>query len=343
MLQSNISDLLNLLSKCTAGRIINALKVWGSYRLSRLMNRPIQWGMPISVAFEPTTHCNLRCPECPSGLRSFTRPTGMLEKSFFEKTIDEIHCESLYLTFYFQGEPYLHPDFLAMVHYASQKNIYTATSTNAHYLNDENAKATVESGLDRLIISIDGTTQQVYEQYRVGGSLEKALNGARNIVKWKRILKSKTPFVVFQFLVVRPNEHQITEVKALAKQIGVDAIWYKTAQINDYQNDPHQLIPLNEQFSRYQKNTDGSYTPKNKMYNHCWKLWHANVITWNGIVVPCCFDKDAGHQLGNLQTASFKEIWQSKHYKAFRSALLKGRKNIDICANCSEGLSVWKS
>ena len=343
MPQTNISDLRNLLSKCTRGRIINVLKVWSSYRLSRLLNRSIQWGMPISVAFEPTTHCNLRCPECPSGLRSFTRPTGMLEKSFFEKTIDEIHRELLYLTFYFQGEPYLHPDFLAMVHYASQKNIYTATSTNAHYLNDENAKATVESGLDRLIISIDGTTQQVYEQYRVGGSLEKALNGARNIVKWKRILKSKTPFVVFQFLVVRPNEHQITEVKALAKQIGVDAIWYKTAQINDYKNDPHHLIPLNEQYSRYQKNTDGSYTPKNKMYNHCWKLWHANVITWNGIVVPCCFDKDAGHQLGNLQTASFKEIWQSKHYKAFRSALLKGRKNIDICANCSEGLSVWKS
>lgn len=343
MPQINIQVLLNLLSKCTAGRIINALKVWSSYWLSRLLNRPIQWGLPISVAFEPTTHCNLRCPECPSGLRSFTRPTGMLEKSFFEKTIDEIHRELLYLTFYFQGEPYLHPDFLAMVRYASQKNIYTATSTNAHYLNDENAKATVESGLDRLIISIDGTTQEVYEQYRVGGSLEKALNGARNIVKWKRTLKSKTPFIVFQFLVVKPNEHQIDNVKALAKQIGVDAIWLKTAQINDYQNDPHQLIPLKKAYSRYQKNADGSYTPKNKMYNHCWKLWHANVITWNGIVVPCCFDKDAGHPLGNLQTTSFKEIWQSKHYKSFRTALMNGRKNIDICANCSEGLSVWKS
>ena len=86
----------------------------------------------------------------------------------------------------------------------SGKKIYTATSTNAHYLNDANARRTVESGLDRLIISIDGTTQDVYSQYRVGGDLEKVLEGAANIVKWKKDLKSKTPFIFFQFLVVRP-------------------------------------------------------------------------------------------------------------------------------------------
>ncbi|WP_163363969.1 radical SAM protein, partial [Klebsiella aerogenes] len=92
-----------------------------------------------------------------------TRPTGMLQKNFFEQTIDDIYKEILYLIFYFQGEPYLNPDFLDMVAYAHKKGIYTATSTNAHYLTDEKAKKTVESGLDRLIISIDGTTQDVYE------------------------------------------------------------------------------------------------------------------------------------------------------------------------------------
>ncbi|WP_421020849.1 radical SAM protein, partial [Klebsiella pneumoniae] len=83
---------------------------------------------PISISFEPTTSCNLRCPECPSGLRAFTRPTGMLQKNFFEQTIDDIHKEILYLIFYFQGEPYLNPDFLDMVAYAHKKGIYTATS-----------------------------------------------------------------------------------------------------------------------------------------------------------------------------------------------------------------------
>jgi radical SAM protein with 4Fe4S-binding SPASM domain len=76
--------------------------------------------------------------------------------------------------------------------------------------------------------------------------------------------------------------------------------------------------------------------------NHCWKLWHANVITWDGIVVPCCFDKDATHQLGHLKNKSFTEVWDSKEYHAFRKNLMTSRKSIDICANCSEGLSVWE-
>ncbi len=338
----NWNDSINLLQKLTFRRVWNAAKVWSSYRLSRLLGRPIQWGYPVSISFEPTTSCNLRCPECPSGLRSFSRPTGMLEKSFFEKTIDEIHKELLYLIFYFQGEPYLNPDFLKMVRYASGKKIYTATSTNAHYLTDAKAKETVESGLDRMIISIDGTTQDVYEQYRVGGQLNKVLEGARNIVKWKKELNSKKPFVVFQFLVVKPNEHQLEEVKQLAKDVGVDDVWFKTAQVYDYENDPNQLIPENNKYSRYKKSKDGTYAPKNKLLNHCWKLWQANVITWDGLVVPCCFDKDAMHQLGNLKTQSFKDVWNNDNYKQFRSELMKSRKNIDICANCSEGLKVWE-
>lgn len=336
------SDALNLLFKLTVRRLWNLSKVWASYQLSKLLNRPIQWGYPVSISFEPTTSCNLRCPECPSGLREFTRPTGMLQKSFFEQTIDEIHKELLYLIFYFQGEPYLNPDFLKMVRYAHQKKIYTATSTNAHYLTDAKAKETVESGLDRLIISIDGTTQEVYQQYRVGGQLNKVLEGARNIVKWKQELKSKTPFVVFQFLVVQPNEHQLEEVKQLAKEVGVDDVWFKTAQVYDYTNDPNQLIPTLGKYSRYRKQPDGSYVPKNQLLNHCWKLWHANVITWDGLVVPCCFDKDAMHQLGNLNRQSFKEVWHNDNYRQFRKELMTSRRNIDICSNCSEGLKVWE-
>jgi len=266
----------------------------------------------------------------------------MLQKDFFTETIDDIHQHLLYLIFYFQGEPYLNPAFLEMVKYASQKKIYTATSTNAHYLTDEAAKKTVESGLDRLIISIDGTTQDVYTQYRVGGNLDKVIAGTKNIVKWKKQLNSKTPFIFFQFLVVKPNEHQIESIKQLAKEIGVDEVRFKTAQVYDFENDPNQLIPTIDKYSRYKKMPDGSHQPKNKMANKCWKLWHANVITWDGLVVPCCFDKDAMHQLGNLKNEPFSKIWQNSNYKQFRSELLKGRKHIDICANCSEGSSVWK-
>ena len=342
MPQFNWTDTVNLISKLTWRRIWNGIKVVSSFYVSRITHKPIQWGYPVAISFEPTTSCNLRCPECPSGLRAFTRPTGMLKKDFFSQTIDEIHKELLYLIFYFQGEPFLNPDFLEMVKYASKKGIYTATSTNAHYLTDEVAKKTVLSGLDRLIISIDGTTQDVYKQYRVGGNLDKVIQGAKNIVKWKKELKSKTPFVFFQFLVVKPNEHQIEDIKRLAKEIGVDQVRFKTAQVYDYETDPNQLIPTIDQYSRYKKNADGAYIAKNKLANRCWKLHHANVITWDGLVVPCCFDKDAMHQLGNLKNQSFKTIWHNENYQQFRREIMKSRKHIDICANCSEGLSIWK-
>jgi radical SAM protein with 4Fe4S-binding SPASM domain len=340
MLQFNKHDTLNLLSKLTPRRAWNGIKVLSSYQISKWFKKPLQWGLPVSISFEPTTSCNLRCPECPSGLRAFTRPTGMLQKDFFTETIDQLYKELLYLVFYFQGEPYLNPQFLDMVKYASNKKIYTATSTNAHYLNDENAKRTVESGLDRLIISIDGTTQDVYQQYRVGGQLNKVIEGAKNIVKWKKEMKSKTPFVVFQFLVVKPNEHQIEDVKQLAKEIGADDVWFKTAQIYDYEKDPNNLIPAADKYSRYRKTKTG-YEFKGKLANHCWRLSHDPVITWDGLVAPCCFDKDAQHKLGDLKQTSFKEIWQNEKYKEFRTQILQGRKNIDICSNCSEGTKVW--
>ncbi|UXP34027.1 SPASM domain-containing protein [Reichenbachiella agarivorans] len=334
-----LQDHINLLSKLDAKKLRNAYQVWKSYRQSRKTGVLVQPGLPLSVAFEPTTSCNLRCPECPSGLRSFTRPTGMLDQRLFEESIDQMKSHLIYLTFYFQGEPYLHTRFLDMVRYASDRKIYTATSTNAHYLDDKKAEATVRAGLDRLVISIDGTTQESYENYRVGGTLTKVLEGTRNMVKWKRELKSKTPHLIFQFLVVKPNEHQIDDAKRLAKEIGVNEIQFKTAQIYDYENGS-DLIPENSKYARYRKNLLGKFELKNPLHNECWKMWQGCVVTWDGRVVPCCFDKDAKHQLGDLTQDSMKKIWTGHKYVNFRKSILQSRSNIDICQNCSEGLKI---
>jgi radical SAM protein with 4Fe4S-binding SPASM domain len=339
-MQAYWNDGLELLSKLTPRKAWNSMLVMGSYYVSRLTGKATHTGLPISISFEPTTSCNLRCPECPSGLRSFTRPTGMLAGNLFQKTIDELKDTLLYLTFYFQGEPYLHPQFLEMVQYASSRKIYTATSTNAHYLTDANARKTVKSGLSRLIISIDGTTQETYQAYRVGGKLHKVLEGTRNIIRWKKELNSPTPHIIFQFLVVKPNEHQIAEVQQLASELGVDEVALKTAQIYDYeQGSP--LIPSNEKYTRYTKNPDGTFRIKNKLLNHCWKMWHSCVITWDGMVVPCCFDKDAHHRLGDLKTSTFKRLWKNETYTKFRQLLLGARSNIEMCRNCTEGTKVW--
>jgi len=296
---SSVRDSINLVSKITPARLANSWKILSSYYYSRFTQKPQIKGLPISISIEPTTSCNLKCPECPSGLRSFTRQTGMLDTELYKKIIDELSETLLYLIFYFQGEPYLHKGFLDMVKYASEKKIYTATSTNAHYLDDENARQTVESGLDRLIISIDGTTQETYESYRIGGSLDKVLEGTSNVIKWKRKLKSSLPHVIFQFLVVKPNEHQVNEVQHIAKDIGVDKVLFKTAQIYDFEKGS-DLIPDNPKYSRYKLNINGKYRIKNPLLNYCWKMWHGCVITWDGKVVPCCFDKDASYEMGNV-------------------------------------------
>ena len=329
-----------ILKKITISRFINGLKLYSSYLFSKITKKNYHWGLPASIAIEPTTSCNLRCPECPSGLRSFTRPTGMLQTTLFEKLIDELHPSLLYLIFYFQGEPYLNTSFLAMVSYATKRNIYTATSTNAHYLNDENCKKTIQSGLNRLIISIDGTTQETYQSYRVGGKLDKVIEGTKNIVKWKKEMKSKTPHLIFQFLVVKPNEHQIGDVLNLAEELGIDEVRFKTAQVYDYKNG-NDLIPENETYSRYFKNNDGTYSIKNKMLNHCWKMWHSCVVTWDGKVVPCCFDKDAKHNLGEMQLSTFHAIWKSAAYHKFRASVLRSRSEIEMCKNCTEGTKVF--
>ncbi len=335
-----LKDAYQFISKITPKRFWNAGLVFVSYYYSKTFNQPKNWGMPIAISIEPTTSCNLRCPECPSGLRSFSRPTGMLQTDLCYQIIDSLAATTPYLIFYFQGEPYLNPKFLDYVQYACSKKMYTATSTNAHYLDDKNAKLTIESGLSRLIISIDGTDQETYEQYRVGGKLSKVLEGTKNIVAWKKKLKSSTPFIIFQFLVVKPNEHQIEDIKSIAKDLGVDEVRFKTAQIYDYEHG-NELIPNNEKYSRYKKLSDGTYQIKSSLANQCWKMWHSCVFTWDGQVVPCCFDKDADHGMGSLQTQSFKEIWNSPAYYNFRLALFKSRSEIDICKNCTEGTNIW--
>ena len=337
---SKIRDQWNFLSKMDFRKIANAYRLSSSYLESKFRGKSFHRGMPISLSIEPTTSCNLRCPECPSGLRSFTRPTGMMEMGLYEKVLEELHPYLAYMIFYFQGEPYLHQDLFSMIHKAGEKGIYTATSTNGHYLNDEKARQTVESGLDRLIISIDGADQETYESYRVGGNLDKVLEGTRNIVRWKKELGRSTPHVIFQFLVVRPNEHQISDIRELAKSSGVDEVRFKTAQIYDYEHGS-DLIPTLDKYSRYSRDENGTYSIKNTLENHCWKMWHSAVVTWDGKVVPCCFDKDAHHSMGELQQQSFGELWSGEAYHEFRSMLLRSRSEVEMCTNCTEGTKIW--
>ncbi len=321
-------------------RVWNIFLLKLSYYLSRISKKGIVKGLPFSLSIEPTTACNLGCPECPSGLKQFTRPTGKLDAGFHERMLSQVRKTVFYINYYFQGEPFLHPQFLALIKAAKKNKIYTSTSTNAHFINEKTAKKIVESGLDRLIISIDGLTQETYENYRIHGTLSKVIEGSKQMLKAKKELNSKTPHLIFQFLAVKPNEHEIPQVFQLGKEMGIDEVRIKSAQLYDFKNG-NPLMPENEKYSRYKRQLDGTYKLKYKTGNHCWRMWSSSVFTWDGKVVPCCFDKDAKHILGSLEKEDFTAIWKSKKYTSFRKAILTERNKIDICRNCSEGAKVW--
>lgn len=337
---SRTGDALRILSHLTLKRATNLLALKSSFYLSRLTRKAVLWGKPFSLSIEPTTACNLGCPECPSGLKQFTRPTGKLDLDLHQKMLDQVSKSVFYINYYFQGEPFLHPQFLELIRQAKKHKIYTASSTNAHFIDQKKAEEIIDSGLDRLIISIDGLTQETYENYRVHGNLEKVIEATKLLIATKKEKQSATPHLIFQFLAVKPNEHEIPAVFTLGKEMGIDEVRIKTAQLYDFKNG-NQLMPQNEKYSRYKLQADGTYKLKYATGNHCWRMWSGSVLTWDGKVVPCCFDKDAQHVLGSLEQTDFTAIWNDKKYKAFRQAVLTNRNQIDICQNCSEGTKVW--
>lgn len=307
-----------------------------TYALSAVIRRPLVWGKPFSVSIEPINVCNLKCPECPTGLGILKRPKGMVSVESFSDTLSHLNKSLWHVNLYFQGEPFMHPEFFKLVQIAKKAKLLASTSTNAHFLSYSQSIKTVASGLDTIIISFDGTTQEVYEKYRVGGNIDAVIKSVENLVRAKLELKSKTPVIVAQFLAFNYNEHQINEFKQLAFNKGVNKVEVKTAQI--YQVDKKvNMLPSNSNLSRYKIQIDGSVKLKGVVRNRCWKHWSSAVITWDGRVAPCCFDKDAKYTFGNAIKKDFGEIWSNSEYNVFRQRVLLNKDKIDICSNCPIG------
>ncbi|PIE99489.1 MAG: radical SAM protein, partial [Paludibacter sp.] len=148
-------------------------------------------------------------------MRLYNPKSEMIALSLAKKVFQEVSPYTIFSILYFQGEPLLNREFPQIVRLARKNNLLTSTSTNAQLIDSQMAKKLVLSGLDRIIISLDGTTQETYEQYRVGGKLEKAIQSIEHLQHWKKELKKPHPFIEIQFLVLKSNEHQIDDVKAL--------------------------------------------------------------------------------------------------------------------------------
>jgi radical SAM protein with 4Fe4S-binding SPASM domain len=325
-----------LIRSLTLRRIINLIKTGTSFFLSALLRKNIVWGRPTILTIEPTNICNLRCPLCTTGSGEMERPNGKMSFETFENIINKMGDDLFFLLLYHQGEPYINQHFLDFVKLAKSRNIYCTTSTNAHYFTDKLMHMTIDSGLDSMIVSLDGVTQESYEKYRVKGSLDKVTQNMKRFMEIKRERKSKTPLIALQFLVMKHNESEISAIKKLAKDIGVDRLLIKNIEVRSLE-EARQWLPINDKYRRY--HFDGNnFEVKNYNKKSCPRPWLSILINWDGTVVPCCFDKNGKYGMGNINKVhEINEIWHGRKFASFRNRLNTNRKSIDICRNCNQG------
>ena len=296
------------------------------------------WGYPYEWEIDTTNICQLKCPLCHTGLDTVNRQKGVMHFDLFKKTIDEIKDYCIWLSLYSWGEPFLNKEIDKYVAYANQANLGTIISSNLNKpLTPEMAERLIRSGLDALIISLDGTTQEVYEIYRVGGHLDRVLDNIKLLAETRKALGYRTPFLEWQFIVMRQNEHQIAEAREMAKDLGVDNIVFKNVDFPHGEDDPAlaaKWVPVNaEAFLRDQ--------PFEKPYKEngirCWRLWRSGVVNWDGGYAPCCYLTDASDDFGSVKTQSIKEIWNNESYLTARRLFQdKFRPNTYVgCIDCN--------
>jgi len=308
-------------------QITNAVKVISGYCASSVLHRNLRVGMPLSASVEPANYCNLKCPQCPTGMGLISKRASTLPLAKFKQAIDAFAPELIYLNLYFQGEPTLNKELSGMVRYATDNKIITSVSTNGHFLNPDVCRELKSAGLGKLIVSLDGADEESYNKYRRGGDFNKVIEGIKNAVQAG--LK-----VELQCLLLSSTENQLQKMKELAKKLGVWKLTFKTAQF--YKQD--SLMPSDEKNSRYKK---GTLTIKRELKNRCWRVMSGIVITTEGEVLPCCYDKEGAHSYGNLfkegaTKDALCEILHSQRASDFITSVFTGRKCNKICTNCTE-------
>jgi len=309
-------------------RITNMLHCGVDYLFNRVGSH-----LPVFIAIEPANFCMLRCPQCPVGVAEKKTNREFFDETLFDTILTETGSTLQTIIFHFQGEPLLHPNLPAFITKAHDKGVYTMLSTNAQTLTKEYAHQLVASGLSKIVVSIDGFTQKTYEQYRVGGSLERALKALEFLVEAKYALRANI-IIEWQCLALRSNENEWDMMRRKAKQLGVKFV-LKTAQFYDFENG-NPLMPTDERYSRYQKQADGTYRLKRKLHNRCFRLWSGCVIDTQGNMLPCCYDKHKQYVYGNLNDNSFRECWFSEKAVSLRKKILSSRSTVGICRNCDE-------
>jgi radical SAM protein with 4Fe4S-binding SPASM domain len=290
-------------------------------------------GFPYMLQIEPTNRCNLSCPLCPAGCGELRREAHTMRIEEFTSIVDDLEDYLLLLDLWDWGEPFLNPSLPAMVRYASRRGIKTITSTNAHFLHeDEFVAALLESGLTSLIVSLDSTDEESYRAYRRGGNLDRALGGLSRLIRNRWRIGASTRIEV-QMVVTRHNEDEIASLSALAEEHGADAFTVKT--VNPSRGERHfdeEYVPRNPKYRRYAYEPDS--WKRVGAEARCERIWTMANILSNGDVVPCCYDYDETMTVGNVFKTPLSALWNGEPYREMRRRISGDPAALEKCRHC---------
>ena len=283
---------------------------------------------PYHIDIEPTNLCNLQCPLCSTGVNADTRKKSILTFENFKKLIEEIKDTTLLFALQNWGEPTLVKDLPKIIRYTADAGIFTRLSTNFSIdYEDKYFEEFMNSGLGRLVIDIDGTTQEVYEKYRVKGNLDLVINNTKRAVKFKKENNLKYPIIQVRMLVMSHNEHQIEDFKKLAKELEADEMELGNIQLNP--NSAKEWLPNNKDYVYDTYLGERVTTP-------CHWPWSGLVINSDGGVSSCAIVDDQNADFGNVFENDIMDIWNNEYYQSARTTWSKGEKRskTTICNIC---------
>jgi radical SAM protein with 4Fe4S-binding SPASM domain len=291
---------------------------------------------------EPTSFCNLACPLCPAGRNELDRERRNMTFNEFKSIVDDLEDYLLFLILWDWGEPLMNPDLPAMIRYANYRGIKTVTSTNGQFLESEAYLVDLlKSGLTTLIVAIDSIHEESYQTYRKKGSLDKALNGLKNLIYLKKKLNSPTT-INMRTVVMKHNESEVDETREIAKQLGVDIFTVKTANPSCGSTAADDgSVPDNAEFRRYEY-IDGTYQ-RVRVDSMCSRVWTVSNIFSNGDIVPCCYDYNSEMKVGNIREQKFTELWNSHAYRELRKKIYFDKDSIIKCRECGVNFKLSSS
>lgn len=281
-------------------------------------NRVIHHSDPLPKFFtiETVLGCNLKCPECAIGGGFIDRRKGVMRLPQFRLLFDKVkpHCQ--YLFPHLWGEPTLNPDLARMIAYAIQ-HTRVNISTNAVRLQPKQIDELIVAGPTDLIVSVDGVSQGVYEQYRRKGDVEKAKANIR-LLQEANMRHGGRVKIIPQFIVFEHNKHEMRPFKDYCNALGLEVHFKAPYTRKGDRVQPTEIAqyrrPEFETLGELQVAMAECSAPRNDM-----------VVLLDGSVVVCCHDYNGVTTMGNLFDQTVEEIWHSEKYRQFRHQVMSGK------------------